>query len=746
MNESDDDAGAALNRALDASEARLREDVHAVVSSAVRDAVREVLAATLRAGAGIQIERAVDGGMVISASGTGSGTAPDASDGDDADADDGLVPGDGDGAIELFDVIVVGTGAPAGTVLPWGHPFAPGRVPLGWTVEWLLADGERVETQFEVWSRWPDGSVKYAVGAVALPHIAADDEVVVSMVRVPVAVSSARRLSLADAAQTRSASVTIRSTLGDAAWTADLLDLVRTAPTWRRGTLLVEARVAVPVPHVVCGTSSMLLVADVRACADGTLWVDAWPANIAFDWPAPDAENAAVAMTVEIDGDEVAVERGLVACGAGPVPRIAAHDATRRTTVEPAFLRPNNDEFVAAGVSGWYPPTGGISPTRLASMRARMVDPDWSRWTTDGARTPLRGLIEAGPTGGNENLYGIPFGDGAAAWMRGAHPDTWRYALGQAEAMCAQAHHWWDQRAGRWINHRDRPDLRAWSTDRDFVPGWSRAGTFRADGAHMPMVQILPALLTGRRVLCDSLIAYAHARAADGYHTDALNRRLWAVSTDQQIRTVGYTMASLVAADFISRDDDPWLSPGWLRESLEANIGYHVARIPGENATYGDLAGALRHQRGDYGPWQMALVIEATAMAARQRIEGAPELLAWFRRRLVREWLEVGPDWPLNAVAYWQPSTDATGAPIREWPAFQMATQAAVTPQAARDKDQNYVRSARMALTMLAAWDPGDAEVRAALAALEAVGFRGTTDDDLRSYPRQGIAIPPDTP
>lgn len=690
-------------------------------------AIRQIIAGTLHPG-GVTFAPGGGGSITISASSTGA-----------AEPEQPTEPGE-----PLFTRQALGTGAPAGTVYTFAQPFARGRVPaLRRVVCRRARGGAALATQFEPQTYWPDGSVKFALMAIELPLIAARAVENIGFHVAPLG-GLVAELDLVAALRGRSASVTISPTSGPA-WTCDLIAHLPAHPKERRrsGPLVAEARVAVPIPSAsFSGSTAGRLVCDLWVTRDGGLFLTPWPGNHAVDWPEPTAVDATVSMTVEIDGQKVATRSGVIAAGAGPVRFLVGRRAGAAADPNPIFLRPANREMMNAGLCGWYPPDFGVAPARLSRLGQLRKGDTWNDWTTGGTRKPLRNLIHGGPTGNNENLYCIPFGDGSAAWMLGGDPEFFLYAVEQAEGMGAAGMYPWDKANNRWLNQRDRRSFRAHGTNSKFRPAPQSGNTFMDDRAHHPMVQELPYLLTGRHDLLDGMLAYAHLESMDGYFRDAQGRFIWS-GGDRQVRTMGYTAACMAIAHFVTPDAEPDVSPGWLLESLESNFKWHIGRIPAENATYGEIAGALRSSNGTITPWQMALVISAVALAKKQGVEGAGALLAWMQHHMVQAWLQIGPDWPLNAVAYSQPTTSADGRVMITWAEFIRRQAETLPAQKPNQKDANYVRLARMMLAIQASVEPENEAVKAALRAHAAVGFHGLTTADLQANPRQAVSIPP---
>jgi hypothetical protein len=167
-----------------------------------------------------------------------------------------------------------GTGAPAGTVVPFAYAFPEGFLPRGGTLLCRRRDtGAALPGQCEVKASWPDGSARHALLALAAPALPAGRTLQVEFQPRAEAPAAEPPLRLAAALAGRSAVVEItpETEAGPGTpWRCDLVALLGRAAPWREGPLAAEARIVVPVPPEALGTGVTEVGTATRgAAADG---------------------------------------------------------------------------------------------------------------------------------------------------------------------------------------------------------------------------------------------------------------------------------------------------------------------------------------------------------------------------------------------------------------------------------------------------------------------------------------------
>lgn len=427
-----------------------------------------------------------------------------------------------------------GTGLPAGTVALFGHAFAPGTL---WEGEGLLLRRANTDAplrvQMNTLSRWGNGSVRSALLAAELPGLGEGATLTVQLRRSETHVGPRTDLSFAAALAGRS--VTIRTwapgNTETPLWSYDPLAALGT-DRWHQGPLALSSRVETAVPPAAvqntAGTvgriTSLRLIVDVIVTSDGILEVDVCFSNDRVMHPG--GGIARFGYTIEIDGRMVYDQRPAegAACellqysqwirrrgrGAdGTVYGVATH--------RPLF-RPDFDQLVRSGV-------------QLDIDRSQTIDVGTHRRDirdvyAAGAAVPADpyhhwGLARyAGASGGRQEIGYRTLAN--TLWLTTGDRDAQLLAQRQFEAAATRPMYYYDWERGSWITPFNWPKLTIHSRSS------SPAGTPRVaamglppgqrpthnstdhitiDMAHHGSFNWTPALLSGRRLCYDSLVA-----------------------------------------------------------------------------------------------------------------------------------------------------------------------------------------------------------------------------------------------
>nr|WP_314071084.1 hypothetical protein [uncultured Roseococcus sp.] len=567
---------------------------------------------------------------------------------------------------DVVGLLLEGTGAPANTVVVFGQCFRPGDLPRGATAGARLADGRPMVAQCDVKARHPDGSVRFAVMALAAPPLAAGARQGVVLTRDGVA---GGRLDAPALMGTHRAELWV----GDRR--IDLVELLRTALAapdarpWQSGPLAAQARVSVPLTHL--GVTSLRLVADLAIRADGSLWVEPWLRNDG----AMSAGGGPVtySMRLALDGREVL--RAQIArqhqytgwgrlAGTGPAPPHVRHDA--------AYL-------AETGAVPRYDLSTGVSPALLATLGEATRSPAWAR--------PLDPRLIAQTmtqTGARPDIG--PVTQSQAIWLQTGDARAAAFASGQAEAAGAIPWHFWD---GGWMDTRRWPRL--WTDARGGPPpgglrqpiaadtGWT------LDSAHQPDLSTVPYLLTGRRAFLDELQAQSSWSVLGQWTgtrgtpdrpgvAEGVN-----VVRNNQVRGAAWSLRQLDGAAWATPDDDP-MKP-WLQATAAANWAWVRSRLPAWTTAQGEAHGWIPGEYGVPGllpPWQQDYFAFAAAAAARRGNADAGAVLRWMGNFLTGRFLSERRGFaPHDGAAYLiAVNADANAsAPLRSWTEIGQATR-----------------------------------------------------------------------
>lgn len=658
-----------------------------------------------------------------------------------------------DPAAPMFSRQMIGTGAPANTVHFFAQPFGPGVVPSGQSI--VLRRGSNndpLPTQVDVKTTWGDGSIKWALIAVTPPTLSAN---ATENLDFTLGTPGGSDINMATALSGRSAEIRITPS-GGSTWTLNLISSLG-ADRWRQGPLVAESRIFATIPSGNFGGSTGGEVwADLAITADGRLYVDTWVMNARANFPDTGVVAVTFALEVWIDGVQMLNKTATnLAAGAGTVlQRVGRSVGGTAVDADPIFLRPNNASMRTAGLCGHYK-SDLITNTApmIATIDAFRAGGSWGALSPN-SRTPLRDLVEAGPTGGdNRGLYGIPFSSWGAAWMSSGPTKAWTMAVEVAEGMGAAGMFPYDKLNERWVNGNDRPGFRTHPSNGSFVPAVNaQATSFMDDGAHHPLVMNFPLLLSGRRLILDCLHGFCHykalsafAQATDGKH------RIWADPYDQQIRSIPYSMTEFCTALFCTPSGYPRLSSGWMAGSLDVNLQYLIDRQDAYYApTFGELAGIIwtapaPETAGDvyFSHWMYAITISAIALAEQQGYAKATTLLTKLLPFAAGRWSWTGTRYPAPLAMAYQQLVFATtgGSPITTRDAFITKLNSTWPAITVGGTDQNHVRINRAMLANLASARPNDATIQAACTVFDGIGWPGLTTADFVDDSKIKLAV-----
>ena len=551
---------------------------------------------------------------------------------------------------DITGFLLEGFGSPDGMVVTIGQAFRPGDLPRQASLAARSTDGQALAVQADVSVRHPDGSARFAAVALVIPALPRGGRLGVVLSRAA-ATPDLPPLDLAAALGGHQAVVNVTPASGGTPWQVDLFALARSAPLserpWQHGRIATQRRVMVQVPaSAVGGATSMRLVADIAAHADGSIWLDIWFRN---DIAMRDGGGtASYSALVTLDGHP--------ALRTGELRHFQYQAWGRLIGAAPAgplrlpLLRPDTAYLADTGAIANYDLTTGVDDRILARMAAEMADPAW------GAPLGRRGVTAYMETAGARGDIG-PTTMWQAAWLTSGDPRAAAFSIGQAEAAGSALWHMWDPRGG-WMDERRWPDF--WFDQRNGppprsltqpVPGPAVTG-WLTEPSHQPDLAYVPYLLTGRRAFLDELEAQAawnvltvwpsprrEQGAAQG--VNMLHGR--------QIRSAAWAMRQINEAAWISPDDSAQQS--YFRDVASRNWRWARSRTEAWSAMQGEARGWLPPHDfgpGTIAPWQQDYLASTVAAAARQGNEDARALLAWMAQYLVGRFEAEAKGFPRN--------------------------------------------------------------------------------------------------
>ena len=587
---------------------------------------------------------------------------------------------------DLTGFLLEGFGSPAGTVAVLGQAFRPGDLPRGTRLQGRLADGRAIPVQLDPSVRHPDGSVRFGIVSLLIPALDRDQRLGVVLSRSSEASATAEApLNLEAALAGRQAVVTVTPAGGGQAWQADLLALLRAAATepaggrpWQSGPLAVQRRVTAPVPlAAVGGATSMRLVADIAARADGTLWVDLWLRNDVAMRPGGGA--AAYSVRLALDGREVLRTGDLRHFQYQGWGRLVGASPGGQPPAAQPLLRPDTAYLAETGAVANYDLSTGVEEGVLTGFARAIADPAW------GAPLGARQITRYMPTAGGRGDLGITTMY-QAAWLASGDPRAAVFVLGQAEAAGAVPWHLHDPRGG-WMDERRWPDF--WTDARNGPPPKSllqpenhEEAQWWPEAAHQPDLSFVPYLLTGRRAFLDELQAQAawnvlsvwpgqrnEPGAARG--VNLINTRL-----GREVRAGAWALRQLAEAAWISPDGDP--HQAYFREVAAANWKWLASKTREWTALEGEAHGYIPNENDTLAPWQQDYIASVAAAAAKRGDEDARAFLGWMSNFIVGRFRAEGRGFPRRdgiafAIAI-APGRQNT-SPFKTWAEIGRATR-----------------------------------------------------------------------
>lgn len=610
-------------------------------------------------------------------------------------------------------MVVIGSGAPAGTVLTeYAQTFPRGAVPAGSGL--VVRNGATaLPTQMDVRTKWPDGSARHAQVAVALPALAARETL-----------SLTQHVGPAGATPPASAA-DVRVTLDRAGqvWTLSAKDTV-TPDVWRAGPLVTQRRYVASVPVEACGSAGLRLVLDVTQASDGSVTADVALRNDA----CLSAGTAPASYSVRVD---IAGTNRLTAT----VTQGIFTAFVRQVRVGPAMptVLPDIAHLAPLGVVPRLDRSLGLPADYLTSIRARMAAPAWAAPMASRDVT-----IYMPSTGGRPDIGPVP--GWVAAWLVSGDPDALAHAHGNSEALAACPWHHWDAVNREWLTNDKRPGL--WTDDRDAA--WTPRhvggdGKWTPETAHTPDAHAALYALTGRRSVLDGLLAQASwcvMAASAGYvrrHGSGEPGAGVLLVQTQQTRACAWSLRTVAHAAALAPDADP--IKAYFGRAMQANLAYlkdaaagapkegpaPYVIVSGWDAALGETKGYVpAFTNGDSStipPWQHdflgATIAQIALMDQWPDARTVAQWLAqWSSERFLRSDMS-----PLLGCAYNLPVLhESTGARLKTWAAMQAAAvrRGIVPANWAAHNGNDYPATALNALAMLLNVFPADVRLRIA--------------------------------
>jgi Ca2+-binding RTX toxin-like protein len=530
-----------------------------------------------------------------------------------------------------------------GGITTFGQVFERGELPPAADLVGRIG-GVEVPLQFDVKTRYDDGSVKMAVVTVARPDLAPGQSADLVFTAGP-ATASGPDINLGTALSGQSFKVDLAFASGKQV-SVDAVAALQTALAdgsasfWQKGELATQARVEVLIE------GSMRLIFDVTAFKGGGMSVDVQFSNDR----AMEAVGGRVAYTatVTMNGQEVAREsvdqlqyqswhREFSSNGRDGGQGLGSETA--------GWLNIQHDtaQLARTGVIADYDFALPISQSLLGSYDTRMDAASW------GDPLSANGVAKFMPGAGGRPDIGITT-EANTAWLISQDPRAAAYALGQAEASGAVPWNYWDAANGTWVSTDNYPVI--WT--RNTAPGtaapgdstsqrltqpweWTSFDGWTPETAHQPDLGFVPYVLTGERWLLDRTLAQAAfnitetwpggERMAPGF--DNL------VVSNTQVRGGAWSMRQIENAAWAAPDGT--VEKDYFGRVGDTNWKFLVSKIPEWTALQGEAHGYIPFytQRGVLAPWQQDFFASTAISAASRGDADALTVVNWMKNFLI---------------------------------------------------------------------------------------------------------------
>jgi hypothetical protein len=427
----------------------------------------------------------------------------------------------------------------------FGQPFVQGKVPA--TAQLLARFGSApARTQMDIKTRYPDGSVRFAVITLQTPQLTAG-ATTGGMLLLGDTAAAAVDLGVKLAGYSLTLALSGGMTKTVMAKSAISAALASSAATyWRRGPNATEARVDVPV------SGSLHAVFDVTAYADGTYSTDVMLNN---DYAMQPVGGTVSYSAVITQGGEQKFASGTLT----HYQYQQWHEVVWSTDAPPINVQHDVPYLIKAGVFQNYDTTIGINPAVIpAASYQPLGDAGITRYM------PMVGDRQDIGATTNVNALCLLSQDTAAC----------RASRAQADAAASVPWHFFDPKRGDYVSLDDYPTLWADGRGKPKLTQPVAEPTWTTDTAHQPGLSLVPYVLWGKRFDLDQINAQATFSELATWNVYRHDGQGIVLNDSDQQRAQGWMLRQL--------DDAAWANPDgskakayWQR--LEANsLGYQL--------------------------------------------------------------------------------------------------------------------------------------------------------------------------
>lgn len=408
---------------------------------------------------------------------------------------------------------------------------------------------------------------------------------------------------------------------------------------WRRGPLATEIRIQ---RHVL---SSLRLVVDITAYANDTLSADVQFNNdVAMSRPGG---KLVYSVRITNHGETIYKHENI-----NQFQYQTWHVLWRSSGWQSINVIHDINQLIGLGALPNYQTRYGV-PNHLLLSEFKSLKSKWWGMPLSG-----NGVTMYMPmTGGRPDIG--PLTEANAIWLITQDPVAAAYALGQSDASGAIPWHFYLPKEGHYLTTLDYPNFWAdprggpYSGTTGLTQPYSFSSGWHPDAAHIPSLNYVPYLLTGRRYYLDQLNAEALYVILGQWPSPRNGGQGLLVGPGAQTRGAAWSLREVAYAAYANPRNSYY--GRYFRLILRNNIKYLEKEIPiwtrEQGETYGYILGSYGHT-GVLPPWQQDFLATTMATIARIGIPGAKKILNWQLHFLAGS-LHPHKNWnPHDGIAY----------------------------------------------------------------------------------------------
>lgn len=550
-------------------------------------------------------------------------------------------------------------------VVTFGQVFIPGQLPRGASIH-ARSRGRGLPVQLDVKATNPDGSARMGVVTLVAPWPAE-----VMLVRGAPEIGPAVDLTSLAGRYELSVDMVVHGEAGDVPFHADAGALLSRALAsgkvsyWLRGPLATEARVETPV------MSSMRLVFDIRAYADGSTFTDVQFNNdIALQ---PVGGKLVYDVSIRSGGQQVFQQARVQ-----HFQYQTWHKEIWSTGAPAVNVVHDVAAMARAGAIHNYDLSTGVSARLIAEARQQMAAPGFFDVLGNAGVTKYMGM-----TGGRADIGPVTMWN--TLWLMTQHPDAARFALAQSDAAGSVPWHFFDAPAGTYLSVDKHPNFwadgrgRTSSQTSGFPAGQdvdNKGSGWSPDGSHQPELNYVPYLMTGSRYRLDQLLAQGAASISAMWPVPRRDAEGLVAQPANQVRGQAWDLRQIVEAAYIAPDNDPLKF--YFRRMLSNNMAalMEQTRTAAQGEAHGWIKGTYGNGHSGMAPWQQDFLASTIVLAAEQGTPGAAEVLTWQTNFLAGRFLAGDRGFPpYDGVTYnMYTFAETQDSPFQTWREIYAAT------------------------------------------------------------------------